>query len=487
MRRTKIVCTIGPASAKLSVLEGLLRAGMDVARLNFSHGTHEQHAEVIADLRRLGAKRDRPIAILQDLSGPKVRLGEIASGPIPLKRGQRIVLTTRPVPGSPDEVCLPVPELIQALKPGDRLLADDGRVELMVIEVSTTDVTARAVAPGEISSRKGITAPGVSLNIAAVTEKDLEDLRFGLEQRVDWIAASYVRYPDDIAPLRRLMEQMGVWRPVIAKIEKMEAVKNLEGILQVVEGVMVARGDLGVEIPIDEVPIVQKRIIRQCNLAGKPVITATQMLDSMMHNPRPTRAEVTDVANAILDGTDAVMLSGETAAGSYPLDAVRMMAKVAVRADAALPDKAAFGSRHIGKQAMPEVVAQATVEMARALGAKAILCATTSGSTVRLIAKYRPDGRLIAATPVPETCRRLALTWGATPILIDDVRDTDQMMEETISAATNRRLIKAGDRVILTAGVPVNIVGNTNLIRVHTVGEPISPRGNQGNEKRPVT
>jgi pyruvate kinase len=238
---------------------------------------------------------------------------------------------------------------------------------------------------------------------------------------------------------------------------------------------MVARGDLGVEIPIDEVPIVQKRIIRQCNAAGKPVITATQMLDSMMNNPRPTRAEVTDVANAIFDGTDAVMLSGETAAGQYPLEAVRMMAKIAVRADGALPDRSAFGARRGAPAEMPEVVAQATVEMARALGAAAILCATTSGSTVRLIAKYRPDGRLIAATPVPETYRRLALTWGAQPILIGDVRDTDQMMEETISTAANRRLIKTGDRVILTAGVPVNIVGNTNLIRVHTVGQPISP------------
>jgi pyruvate kinase len=477
MRRTKIVCTIGPASAKPSVLEGLLRAGMDVARLNFSHGTHEQHADVIANLRRLSERQDRPLALLQDLSGPKVRLGDIGCGPITLKRGQTIVLTTRPVAGTADEVCLPVPALIAALKPGDRLLADDGRVELAVVKKTDTDVTARAVAPGVLSSRKGVTAPGVSLNIAAVTEKDKDDIRFGLAQRVDWVAASYVRGPDDIAPLRAIMEETGVWRPVIAKIEKMEAVRNLEAILQVVEGIMVARGDLGVEIPIDEVPIVQKRIIRHCNAAGKPVITATQMLDSMMNNPRPTRAEVTDVANAIFDGTDAVMLSGETAAGSYPLESVRMMAKVAIRADAALPDRNVFSGDQRLKRQMTEVVAQATVEMARALGATAILCATTSGSTVRLIAKYRPDGRLIAATPVPETYRRLALTWGAAPILIGEVLDTDQMMEETISTAANRRLIKTGDRVILTAGVPVNIVGNTNLIRVHIVGQPISPGG----------
>jgi pyruvate kinase len=475
MRRTKIVCTIGPASSRPAILDGLLRAGMDVARLNFSHGTHEQHAEVIANLRRINGPHGRPLALLQDLSGPQVRLGDIGSGPINLKRGQKIILTTRNVAGCPEEVCLPVPELVRALKPGDRLLADDGRVELAVVEADGEQVVARAVVPGVLSSRKGITAPGVKIDIDAVTEKDLDDLRFGLRQGVDWVAASYVRGPDDIAPLRAVMEQAGVWRPVIAKIEKIEAVHNLDAILKVVEGVMVARGDLGVEIPIDEVPLAQKRIIRHCNAAGKPVITATQMLDSMMNNPRPTRAEVTDVANAIFDGTDAVMLSGETAAGQYPLEAVRMMAKIAVRADGALPDRSAFGARRGAPPEMPEVVAQATVEMARALGAAAILCATTSGSTVRLIAKYRPDGRLIAATPVAETYRRLALTWGAQPILIGDVRDTDQMMEETISAAANRRLIKTGDRVILTAGVPVNIVGNTNLIRVHTVGQPISP------------
>ncbi len=475
MRRTKIVCTIGPASSSTKVLEGLLKAGMDVARLNFSHGTHDQHAEAISNLRRLSERRDKPLAILQDLSGPKVRLGDIATGPIEMKRGQRIVLTTRLVAGDAGEVNLPVPELVAALKPGDRLLADDGRVELVVIEVSETDVTARAAAPGVLSSRKGITSPGVSLNIAAVTEKDLADLRFGLEQGVDWVAASYVRIPEDIAPLREVMKQKGVWRPIIAKIEKMEAVRNLEGILRVVEAIMVARGDLGVEIPIDEVPMTQKHIIRRCNVAGKPVITATQMLDSMMNNPRPTRAEVTDVANAILDGTDAVMLSGETAAGCYPLEAVRMMAKVAVRADAALPDRAVFSGRHITNVEVPDVVAQATVEMARALKASAILCSTTSGSSARLIAKYRPDAPLIAATPVGETYRRLALTWGVQSMLIGDVRDTDQMMEETISSAANRRLIKSGDRVILTAGVPVNIVGNTNLIRVHTVGQPISP------------
>lgn len=478
MRKTKIVCTIGPASSSSRVQEGLLKAGMDVARLNFSHGTHAQHAEVIASLRSLAAKREKPLALLQDLSGPKIRLGTIACETVALKRGQRIVLTTRAVPGTPEEVCLPVPELVAALKPGDRLLADDGRIELAVVSISGEDVTARAVVPGVLSSRKGVTSPGVKLDIAAVTAKDLADLRFGLTQGVDWVAASYVRGPEDIVPLREVMEEMGIRRPIIAKIEKMEAVRHLEALLKVVDGIMVARGDLGVEVPIDEVPMLQKRIIKRCNLAGKPVITATQMLDSMIHNPRPTRAEVTDVANAILDGTDAVMLSGETAAGEYPLEAVQMMAKVASHADDSLPDRAAFGGRAPSAAVGPdvtEIVAQATVEMARALNATAILCATTSGSSARLIAKYRPDTPVLAATPNEVTFRRLALTWGIRPMLISDVNDTDQMMEETITTAANRRLIKTGDRVILTAGVPVNTVGNTNLIRVHVVGQPITP------------
>lgn len=470
------------------MLEGLLRAGMDVARLNFSHGTHAEHAQVIADLRRLAEGRDRPLAILQDLSGPKVRLGTVAAGAVPLKRGQRIVLTTRAVPGDAREINLPVPAMFAAVKSGDRLLADDGRVELVVVSNDGADMTVRAVGSGALSSHKGVAAPGVRLDIAAVTEKDLDDLRFGLEQGVDWVAASFVREPADIAPLRDVMRKAGVWRPLIAKIEKMEAVRNIEGLLGVVDGTMVARGDLGVEAPLDQVPFIQKRIIQRCNRAGKPVITATQMLDSMMQNPRPTRAEVTDVANAILDGTDAVMLSGETAAGAYPLEAARMMARVAIRADDALPDRSAL--RHEAQRRdvddVCDVVADATVEMARALRASAILCATTCGSTARAIAKYRPDTPIIAATPVVETERRLALTWGVHPLLIGPVSDTDQMMEETITTAANHRLVRAGDRVILTAGVPVGAVGNTNLIRVHVVGQPISPPKSAANSSQEV-
>jgi pyruvate kinase len=476
MRKTRIVCTIGPASLKRTILEKMLIAGMDVARLNFSHGSHEQHAQTIALLRSLSARREKPLAILQDLSGPKVRLGKIACGTVPLRRGQQIVLTTRNVPGDHQEVPLPVPELIAALRPGDRLFADDGRVEMRVVEVSATDVLARTVVPGDLSSHKGVMSPGVSLDIPGVTSKDITDLRFGLEQGVDWVAASFIRKPEDLAPLREVMREMAIHRPIIAKIEKWEAVKRIEEIIACVQGVMVARGDLGVEIPIEEVPGVQKKIIRLCNRAGKPVITATQMLDSMIHNPLPTRAEVTDVANAILDGTDAVMLSGETAAGQYPLESVRMMAKIAQETEPQVPDRAAFSDIRPGRAEAAEVVAQGAVEMARALRAAAIICATTSGSTARLIAKYRPDTPVIALTHQSDTFRRLALTWGVRPLLIERVTDTDEMMEKSIAAIVEKKIVRNGDLVVLTAGVPVNIIGNTNLIRVHTIGQPIRTR-----------
>jgi pyruvate kinase len=442
---------------------------MDVARLNFSHGTHAQHATIYRCLRELSQKHERPLAILQDLSGPKIRLGEIREGVLSLRRGQLLTFTAQEPPQGSDSIPLPLPELVTALRPGDRLYADDGRVEMRVVEASDKEVKVRITVPGELSSRKGVAAPGIHLNLPAVTEKDLEDLRFGLSLGVDWVAASYVRGPDEMAPLRAVMAKMGIQRPILAKIEKREAVECMEEIVATADGIMVARGDLGVEIPIDEVPIVQKRIIKLCNRAGKPVITATQMLDSMISNPRPTRAEVTDVANAILDGTDAVMLSGETAIGKYPVEAVRMMARVAARTEPSMPKRSAFEDWASRAVNIPEAVAQATVEMAHVLKAAAILCATTSGSTARLIAKYRPKTPILGATPVLETYRRLALTWGVRPVLIGPVTDTDAMFRETLSVAKANRLVRPGDIVILTAGVPIGIVGTTNLIRVHEV------------------
>lgn len=473
MRSTRIVCTIGPACSSAGMMMGLARAGMDVARLNFSHGTQEEHAAAIVRLRHVAERLSRPLAILQDLSGPKVRLGEMPA-PITLHRGDEVIFSTT-TPAESGAIPLPVPEMASSVGPGDRLLANDGEVELRVLSASPGRITARVTAGGVISSHKGITAPGVSLPIPAVTAKDVDDLRFGLAHDVDWVAASYIRGSKDILPLRAVMEEAGLRRPIIAKIEKREAVHNIEAIVEAVDGVMVARGDLGVEIPIDEVPMVQKRIIRLCNRAGKPVITATQMLESMIENARPTRAEATDVANAILDGSDAVMLSGETAAGAYPLQAVRMMARIAERTDGSIPDPALFGERRSGPPDVPDAVARAAVGVARAVRARAILCATASGSTARLIARCRPDAPIIAATPSVQTYRRLALTWGVRPLLIEEYSDTDQMMESALLALMGRHAARAGDRIVLTAGLPVGVPGNTNLIRVHVVGQPIRP------------
>ena len=466
-------------------MEQLLSAGMDVARLNFSHGTHETHAENILKLREISNRMGKPLALLQDLSGPKVRLGTFPMTSLALKRGETVGLIC--VPGITDEwnseqgtymKLLPLPNkaLFQALKVGVRLLLDDGKIELRVSKIEETPkgriVWTKCLCGGDLKQLKGVTALGVSFEVPAVTEKDLADLRFGLSQGIDWVAASYVRRKEDLDPLKAVMQEVGIKVPIIAKIEKFEAVKNFDSILESVDAIMVARGDLGVETPYDEVPMVQKRIIRACNRAGKPVITATQMLESMMSNSRPTRAEAADVANAILDGSDAVMLSGETAAGQFPVQAARTMAQIALKADEAL---AKSGSEYQSRLAKPvnvtQAIARATSDIACELKAKAILCATTTGSTANAVAMYRPSIPILAFTVEKSAYHRLALTWGVTPYLIPQVEDTDTMMRTTILAAQKSRRIKDGDLVVLTAGVPVNHPGTTNLIQAHIVGK----------------
>jgi len=474
LRRTKIVCTIGPSCSNRNVMEKLVRAGMDVARLNFSHGSHSSHAAVISDLRQISARTGKPLPILQDLSGPKVRLGSLLTESILLKRGAVIGFTDAAVqhPDTPSILPLPVPELIAALKVGSTLLLDDGKIALKVTDCSQRIaggagvVWARVTAPGAVRPRKGVTAPGLTFNLPAVTEKDLLDLRFGLASGIDIVAASYVRCAEDLDPLFAVMKEVGRRVPVIAKIEKFEAVK-------VVDGIMVARGDLGVEMPFDEVPMVQKRIIRACNCAGIPVITATQMLESMITCPRPTRAETTDVANAIFDGTDAVMLSGETASGDYPDIAVRTMAKIALKADTAFLQDSAYRARLPLARDITTAVARATADIAGEIGAKAILCATSSGSTARRVSQYRPKVPIVGVTTQPATFRWLALVWGVTPRLVSEVHDTEAMMDTTIEAARDMGAVKSGDLVVLTAGVPVNRPGFTNLIKVHIVGDPV--------------
>lgn len=518
MRRTKIVCTIGPGSSSRVMLTRLLRAGMDVARLNFSHGSHAEHAQVIVMLRELAQQAAKPLAILQDLSGPKVRLGTLPVPSILVKRGQEVALvgteyvsaqtqksmlnrsatadiadisdvlqTSQPTHRTEigQEDCLylplPVPELLAALRPNNTLLIDDGKLSLRVTrcegEPGTPDrcVWARCLVSGEIKSRKGVSAPGVAFSVPAITEKDLDDLRFGLAQGVDWVAASYVRNAADLQPLRAMMNEVGIYAPLIAKIEKWEAVQNLEEILASVDGIMVARGDLGVEMDLDEVPIVQKRIIRACNRAGKPVITATQMLESMISNPRPTRAEATDVANAVLDGTDAVMLSGETAVGQFPIEAVKIMGRIAMRAEEAFFAETGFARRLLTPKTVTEVVACATADMAENLKARAILCATSTGTTAQRVAQYRPNVPILGITTNQKACARLALTWGVLPCCIAPVDDTDSLMYAVIAAAKEHKMVRDGDCVVLTAGVPVHSPGTTNLIKVHTVGQPLAP------------
>ena len=469
MRRTKIVCTLGPASQSEETLREMIRAGMDVARVNFSHGDHEIHARNIALVRRLAQEEGRVLAVMGDLQGPKLRVGEITAE-VTLREGEDFNLTTRPVPGDDREVNFPHPEVIGDVRSGDRVLLDDGLLELEVLETTPTDIRSRVVTGGPLESHKGVSLLGVTLNLPSLTDKDREDAAFAIQQKVDYLALSFVRRAEDVSQLRDLLEQNQTSIPIIAKIEKREAVEAFEEIMEISDGAMVARGDLGVEAPAEEVPIYQKRIIRLANEVGKPVITATQMLSSMMDNPRPTRAEASDVANAILDGTDAVMLSGETAVGKYPVEAVRMMAKIALTTERTLPYKELLREAVLEPFCTPtDAISQATCEIALELAAKAIISSTMSGHTARMVAKHRPATQIVAVTPSLETQRRLALVWGVYPLLVSEFAHTDQMIETAVQAALDEGLIEKGDIVVITAGVPLGGPGRTNMLKVHVV------------------
>ncbi len=477
MRRTKIVCTIGPATSSPEALRQLLLAGMNVARLNFSHGKQAQHAEVVASLRALAEEMQQPLAILQDLSGPKVRVGNVAGDGVILTPGSEITLTMDDVPGDEHEINLPVPEIFEAVVPGTHLMLDDGLLELRVKSKRAGRLVCEVVVGGRLTSHKGVNVPNVSLPIAAVTDKDLEDLKFGIAQKVDYVAASFVRSASDIAVLRGVCEAARAKIPIIAKIEKHEAVSAIDSIMEAVDGIMVARGDLGVEVPIDEVPIIQKMLIHKANRAGKPVITATQMLDSMIRNPRPTRAEVSDVANAIFDGTDAVMLSGETAMGAYPFDAVRMMAKIAVHTESSmdygkiLDEKMRFDT---GKS-ITGSIGQATCDIAHDLSCAAILTASATGRTARVVSRYRPRAPIICATNRSDTYQRLSLVWGVQSVMVEIADDSDSMMQACIDAADKTGQVQTDDIVVITGGVPVGRPGSTNFIKIHRIGQPLRP------------
>jgi pyruvate kinase len=475
MRRTKIVCTLGPATEQRAQIETLVEAGMNVARLNFSHGSHEWHAERMQMIRSLFEARQQPIAILQDLPGPKVRIGEIPGDGVELAEGETLLFTPRPTDLSGAsgmrEINLPVPALLAALAPGQRLVLGDGLITVEALERQGEDWPCRVVEGGRLTSRKGVSGLGLRLDLPAVTERDLEAARFGIEHGVDWIAVSFVRSAADMKPIFDLIRGLGAATRIIAKIEKHEAVADLEGILAAVDGVMIARGDLGLEIPLEEVPLVQKRIIRACNEAGLPVITATQMLLSMIENPYPTRAEVTDIANAIFDGADAVMLSEETAIGRFAPQAVRMMARIAERAEAGLDFELIHQAR-LDQTAttVAAAIAQGCLEIAEDLGARAILCSTTSGGTARLISKNRPRMPIIGATASPQIYRQLALSWGVVPVMVPPTRDTDTRLADAVRVARERGLVSEGDTVVIVGGVPVGEPGHTNMLKVEQVG-----------------
>ena len=450
-------------------MAALLRAGMNVARINFSHGTHEEHLERLKRLRAVAKDQGVVLAIMQDIQGPKIRIGDLP-GKVMLEHGETFIITTEECEGSANRVSVNYPKLPQDVGPGNVIYLDDGLLKLEVREVRGNDVYCQVMVGGELSSRKGLSLPGVTVDLPPVTEADIRDLHFGIKHGVDMIAASFVRRREGIETVREIIRSEGADIPIIAKIENHEGVENIDEIIAVADGVMVARGDMGVEMQPEEVPFIQKMIIHKCNVAGKPVITATQMLDSMARNARPTRAEVTDVATAILDGTDAVMLSGETAIGRYPVLAVEMMSRIAQRTECSLLEHQITETERLNDEhSIAEAISYATWQTSQDVKATAIICSTQSGSTARMVSRYRPQAPILAMTPHENVVRQLALVWGVCPILVPPTHDIDDMLDVSIHAALETGLVRRGDVVTISAGVMTDRPGSTNLLQVHRV------------------
>ncbi|MFN0069952.1 MAG: pyruvate kinase [Chloroflexota bacterium] len=471
IRRTKIVCTLGPATDTPAMIASLIHAGMNVARLNFSHGTHEEHRRRMVWIREASARLNTPVAILQDLSGPKIRVGDMVE-PVILRTGDELTLTRRDVPGTAEIVSVTLPELVEQVHVGDTVLLADGYIELKVVAVDATDVRCRVIHGGMLDSHKGINLPRRSLDVPAMTEKDRDDLCFGLAEGVDYVAASFVRSAEDLLRIKAIMDQQGRRAPLIAKIEKHEALRAIVDILDNAEGLMVARGDLAVETAFERVPLVQKALIERCNKAGKLVITATQMLRSMVDNPRPTRAEAADVANAVLDGTDAVMLSEETAVGQYPSETVSVMDRIVRTAETRLASREHLPSeREEGHVTVPAAIGHVAATLARDLKATAILTPTQTGGSARRVSRFRPSVPIVAISTHEVTIRQLALIWGVIPILIPhEEESTDSLIEQAKRVALANGIVHAGDIVIVAAGIPSGIAKSTNMIKIDTIG-----------------
>lgn len=473
MKKTKIVCTIGPASDTVEILKQLMLEGMNVCRLNFSHGTHEEHKQRIENIKQARRELDLPIAIMLDTKGPEIRLGEFSIEQVDLSIGDKFTLTTRDLIGNETISSVTYKDLPKDIKVGGRILIDDGLVELKVIGKNETDIFTEVMNYGVLKSHKGVNVPDTKINLPSLTEKDISDIKFGIENGIDFIAASFIRKAQDVLDIRKVLEENhGEDIQIISKVESQEGVDNLDEIIDASDGIMVARGDLGVEIKTETMPIIQKIIIRKTCYSGKPVITATQMLDSMIRNPRPTRAEVTDVANAILDGTDAIMLSGETAAGNYPIEAVKVMHSIAVNIEASKDFHDNSDKRFDWIDAtITNAISRSTRVISEQLQSSAIITATASGATSRAISKFRPMVPIIAATYNEKVMRKLALVWGVYPVLSKNSELTDEVIDRAIIASLDRNYIEEGDLVVVTAGLPVGVSGTTNLIKVHVVGE----------------
>ncbi len=472
MRRTKIVCTVGPSIETEKRISELITAGMDVARLNLSHGTSEDHIRRLELIRSTSSRMKKNVGYLFDTRGPEVRTGDLNEDYVMLEEGREIILTTEDVVGSAERVGVTYPKLHEDLKPGCSVLIDDGLIVLEVIAIEGRDIRCRILHGGELRSYKGLNTPGTRINLPAIGEDDRRDILTALDYEVDFLAASFARSAEDILEVRALVEERNSSIMILAKIESLEGVENFDEILEVSDGIMVARGDLGVEIPPEDVPMLQKEFIRKCNRVGKPVITATQMLDSMIRNPRPTRAEASDVANAIIDGTDAVMLSGETAVGRFPVEAVETMSRIAVRTEKDLDNRQIMQdmSRNI-KKTVTDAISYSTCHVSSELKADAIITATQSGHTARMVSKYKPRAPIVAVTSNRSVASRLTLTWGVYAVVCPPANTTDEMFVNAIQVSLKEKLIDDGNLVVITAGVPVGISGTTNLLRVETVGE----------------
>ena len=471
MRKTKIICTMGPATDNIEVLRAMARAGMNVARFNFSHGSHEEHKQRMDRVKAVREEYNLPIALLLDTKGPEIRTGDMQDGKIFLKKGEQIRLTPRACLGTPSKISITYPDLYQDVQAGTSILIDDGLIELRVEQTQEQDILCRVLNDGAVSNHKGINVPDVHLSIPYLSDKDKSDIQFGIEQGVDFIAASFVRTADDVQQLRMLLDENGgAHINIIAKIENQQGVENIDGIVSLADGVMIARGDMGVEIPAEDVPPIQKMLIKKVASAGKQVITATQMLDSMMKNPRPTRAEVTDVANAIYDGTGAIMLSGETAAGLYPVEAVTMMARIAERTENDIDYRKRFFVRT--RKANPDItdaICHATCTTAYDLNARDIVTVTKSGRSARMVARYRPSCGIIGCTPTKKVWYQLNLAWGVTPVLLSETNDVFDLFDSALETAKNQGLMQSGDLAVITSGVPIGVSGTTNMIRVQVV------------------